>query len=253
MKIDAFSLENKLAFITGGGSGIGFGIAKTFVRAGAKVVVSGRREEVLVKAVAQLGENASYIVNDVTDFDTFPLVINQIENDNGPIDILVNNAGMHLKKCAQETSDTDFFNVINTNLLSVFSLTRVCAERMLKRKSGCILMISSMTALFGMDRVVAYSVSKTALTGMINSLVTEYSKSNVRINAVAPGWIESDMFIKAIDGDLARKNKIVNRIAMDHFGQPEDVGNAALYLCSDAARYVTGVILPVDGGACINF
>lgn len=253
MKLNAFSLENKLALITGGGSGIGFGIASAFINAGAKVIISGRRQEVLAKAVEQLGKNASYIVNDVTDFEAFPLVINQIEKNNGPIDILVNNAGMHLKKCAQETTDMDFFKVINTNLLSVFSLTRVCAEKMLKRRNGCILMISSMTAFFGMDRVVAYSVSKTALTGMINSLVSEYSKSNVRINAIAPGWIESDMFINAINGDAERKNKIVNRIAMDHFGKPEDIGNAALYLCSDAARYVTGVILPVDGGACVNF
>lgn len=253
MKLDAFSLENKVALITGGGTGIGFGIARTFIESGARIVITGRREGVLKKATEALGDHSHYVVNDVTDFDAFPAVIGQIEDEYGQIDILVNNAGMHLKKHAQETSDADFFEVINTNLLSVFSLTRVCAEKMLKRKRGCILMISSMTAFFGMDRVVAYSVSKTALTGLINSLVSEYSRSNVRINAIAPGWIESEMFLKAIDADQARKNKIINRIAMDHFGKPEDVGHAALYLCSDAARYVTGVVLPVDGGALVHF
>lgn len=109
-----------------------------------------------------------------------------------------------------------------------------------------------MTALFGMDRVVAYGVSKTALTGLINGLVTEYSKSNVRVNAIAPGWIESDILFNAINSDEDRKQKIVNRIAMEGFGMPEDIGNAAIYLCSDAARYVTGVVLPVDGGSCVN-
>lgn len=253
MELKAFSLENKLALITGGGSGIGFGIAESFIRSGAKVVISGRREDVLKEASHRLGENCHYVVNDVTDLASLPGIVKHIEETYGEIDILVNNAGMHLKKCAQDTSDTEFSKVINTNLASVFSLTRTCAEKMLKRKSGCILMISSMAAFFGMDRIVAYSVSKTALTGLINSLVSEYSKSNVRVNAIAPGWIESDMFIKAIDGDPARKNKIINRIAMDHFGTPEDVGHAALYLCSDAARYVTGVVLPVDGGAVVSF
>ncbi len=253
MTLNAFSLENKIALITGGGTGIGFGIASTFVRAGARVVITGRREQVLKEATEALGNGAYYFVNDVTEFKSFPALVDRIEKQYGEIDILVNNAGMHLKKHSQETSDEEFFRIINTNLLGVFSLTRVCAERMLRRKSGCILMISSMTAFFGMERVVAYSVSKTALTGMINSLVAEYSRSNVRINAIAPGWIESEMFSRAINGDPERKTKIMNRIAMNHFGKPDDVGHAALYLCSDAARYVTGVVLPVDGGAVVSF
>lgn len=252
MEFNPFSLKNKVALVTGGGSGLGFGIATTFIRAGAKVVILGRREETLAQAVSRLGGNASYVVADVTDLNAFPAIINKVETDHGPLDILVNNAGMHLKKTVQETTDADFYNVINTNLLSVFSLTRACAAGMLKRKHGCILMVSSMTAFFGMEKVVAYGASKTALTGLINGLVAEYSKSNVRVNAIAPGWIESEMFRKAIDGDTARKNRITNRIAMDRFGKPDDVGNAALYLCSDAADYVTGVILPVDGGACVN-
>src|SRR3546814_2756615 len=127
------------------------------------------------------------------------------DRDLGPIDILVNNAGAHLKKEAQQTSDDEFLQVINTNLLSVFSLTRSCADYMIRRQRGCILMISSMTALFGMDRVVAYGTSKAALTGMIRNLVCEYSLHNVWINAVAPGWIESDMFLQAVGSDPDRK------------------------------------------------
>ncbi|MBL7697983.1 MAG: SDR family oxidoreductase [Chitinophagaceae bacterium] len=248
----AFSLKGKLALITGGGTGIGLGIATAFVNAGARVVITGRREQVLVDAVKHLGKNATYIKSDVSDHNKIPQLVHSIEKNIGPIDILVNNAGKHLKKLAGDTTDEDFLEVINVNLLSVFSMTRCCAENMLKRKKGCILMISSMTALFGMDRVAAYGASKSGLTGLMNGLVTEYSKQNVRVNAIAPGWIESDIFYNAINGDDERKQKIINRIAMDEFGKTEDIGNAAVFLCSDAARYITGVILPVDGGASVN-
>jgi gluconate 5-dehydrogenase len=124
---------------------------------------------------------------------------------------------------------------------------------MISRKSGSILFIGSMAGNFGIDKVVAYGTSKAALTGLMNNLVTEFSKFNVRVNTIAPGWIESEMIRKAIDADLTRKNKIVNRIAMNFFGQPEDIGNAAVYLSSPAARYVTGQVLSVDGGATVNF
>ncbi|MGY3052982.1 NAD(P)-dependent dehydrogenase (short-subunit alcohol dehydrogenase family) [Pedobacter sp. UYEF25] len=253
MGLETFSLNGKIALVTGGGTGIGFGIAKAFIAAGAKVVITGRRKSVLVEATQDLGNFAHYIVNDLTDLDGIPALVENIENNIGPIDILVNNAGIHHKAWAQDTTDLDFARIIQTNLTSVFSLTRTCAKYMLRRRRGSIIMISSMTALFGIDRVVAYGVSKAALTGLVNSLVTEYSKDNVRVNAIAPGWIKSNMFLKAIDQDLARKEKITNRIAMDHFGEPEDIGNAAVFLSSEAAKYVTGVILPVDGGATVNF
>lgn len=250
---DVFSLDNKLALVTGGGTGIGLGISKAFIDAGAKVVITGRREEVLQGAVGALGNQCQYRVNDITDWDGIPSLVGEIENHIGPIDILVNNAGIHHKARTQDTTDADFEKVIRTNLISVFSLTRECARYMHQRKSGAILMVSSMAALFGVDQVVAYSASKTALTGLVNTLVTEYSETNIRVNAIAPGWIESDMLLKAIDQDESRKQKIMNRIAMDHFGKPGDIGNAAVFLCSEAARYITGVILPVDGGAAVNF
>jgi NAD(P)-dependent dehydrogenase (short-subunit alcohol dehydrogenase family) len=253
MGLEAFSLTGKLALVTGGGTGIGFGISKALLEAGARVVITGRREAILQEAVKELGYGSFYIVNDITDKNVIPDLVKEIETNIGAIDILVNNAGIHHKALAQDTSDYDFERIIQTNLLSVFALTRECANYMLKRKSGSIIMISSMAGLFGIDKVVAYSVSKTALTGLVNSLVTEYSKYNVRINAIAPGWIESNMFLNAINQDEARKQQITNRIAMDHFGKPEDIGNAAAFLSSNAAKYVTGIILPVDGGATVNF
>jgi len=253
MGLDVFSLKGKIALVTGGGTGIGFGISKAFIEAGARVVITGRRVSVLKEAALKLGESCEYRVNDITIKENIPQLIKDIEVSVGAIDILVNNAGVHYKAWAQKTSDEDFERVIQTNLMSVFSLTRECAKGMLARSSGSIIMIGSMAGLFGIDRVVAYGVSKTALIGLVNSLVTEYSKSNVRVNTIAPGWIESNMFLNAINKDEARKQQITNRIAMDRFGKTEDIGNAAVFLSSEAAKYITGVTLPVDGGATVNF
>lgn len=250
---EAFSLEGKTALITGGGTGIGLGIAKEFINAKAKVIITGRREDVLKNACKTLGENAYYVVSDLSILGAIPTLVTEIESKFGSIDILVNNAGIHLKKWAQETTDEEFLKIIQTNLLSVFALTREVAKGMLERKSGSIILISSMAGLFGIDRVSAYGTSKTALIGLMNNLVTEYSRDNVRINCIAPGWINSDMFLNAINQDQERKQKITNRIALPDFGKPEDIGNAAVYLSSQAGRYVTGVVLPVDGGATVNF
>jgi NAD(P)-dependent dehydrogenase (short-subunit alcohol dehydrogenase family) len=253
MSTNAFSLEGKTALITGGGTGIGLGIAKEFINAKAKVILTGRREDILKNACETLGENAHYVVSDLSILSAIPALATDIESKFGAIDILVNNAGIHLKKWAQETTDEEFLKIIQTNLLSVFALTREVAKGMLERKSGSIILISSMAGLFGIDRVSAYGTSKTALIGLMNNLVTEYSRDNVRINCIAPGWITSDMFLNAINQDQERKQKIVNRIALLDFGKPEDIGNAAVYLSSQAGRYVTGVVLPVDGGATVNF
>lgn len=253
MSVQVFSLAGKTALITGGGTGIGLGIAKAMVSAGADVIITGRRESVLQQAKQQLGPTCQYYVFDVLDRASIPAFFDTIEASGVTIDILVNNAGIHLKKTAIETTDEQFDEVIQTNLLSVFSLTRECAKRMIRRQGGSIILIGSMAGLFGIDRVVAYGTSKTALTGLMNNLVPELSGHNVRINTIVPGWIESGMMLQAVNADEQRKQKIMNRIAMGRFGNTADIGHAAVFLSSAAARYITGVLLPVDGGAAINF
>jgi gluconate 5-dehydrogenase len=143
--------------------------------------------------------------------------------------------------------------VITTNLQSVFTLSREFVKKMKERQGGSIVMISSMTGLFGMDKVVAYGTSKTGLVGMMHHLVMDCSVYNIRINTIAPGWISSDMLEAAMTSDEERKQKILNRIPFRKFGKAEDIGNAVVYLCSEAASYVTGVTLPVDGGAAFAF
>ncbi|GAB3910848.1 SDR family NAD(P)-dependent oxidoreductase [Larkinella knui] len=250
---NVFSLTGKLALITGGGTGIGFDIARCMVQAGATVVITGRREEPLREAIEKLGETAHYFVNDVSELSALDALVEQIETTLAPIDILVNNAGINLKKPALEVTDEEFSRIIQTNLNAVFALTRACARRMVPRRSGSILMISSMAAYYGIDRVVAYAASKSGVEGMVKVLASEFSPHNVRVNAIAPGFIETEMSKKAMGGDPDRRDRAMRRTPMGHFGKPDDIGHAAVFLSSDAARYITGASLPVDGGNSIGF
>jgi gluconate 5-dehydrogenase len=249
----AFDLTGQTALITGGGTGLGLGMAKCFVASGAKVILVGRRKEELEKACAALGGNAFALSGDVTKLETVPSLVESAEKLVGPISILVNNAGVHLKKPAIDTSDAEFANVIQTHVFGAFALTREVGRRMVQRKSGSILFTASMTSLMGIPLVVAYSAAKSAYVGMVRTLSVELGASGVRVNAIAPGWIQSDMMEKALSGDPAREAKILGRTPLNCFGDPEDIGWAAVYLCSSAAKFVTGVVLPVDGGAAEAF
>jgi NAD(P)-dependent dehydrogenase (short-subunit alcohol dehydrogenase family) len=251
--VNEFSLKGETALITGGGSGLGYGIAECFVASGARVVLVGRRVDILKKAVKKLGKSASFAAHDITLLDEAEGLVRRISDESGPISILVNNAGIHLKKSAVETSPAEFSAVLQTHVVAAFSLTRAVLPQMMKRKHGNILFTASMASLFGIPLVTAYSAAKSAYLGLIRSLATEVSAHGVRVNAIAPGWIESDMMLKALNGDPERSKKILGRTPMNRFGTPRDVGLAATYLCSPAADFVTGVLLPVDGGASIGF
>jgi NAD(P)-dependent dehydrogenase (short-subunit alcohol dehydrogenase family) len=250
---DFFSLEGETALITGGGSGLGLGIAECFAQAGARVVLVGRRKDVLARAAKRIGKAAAFETHDITQLGQAEALVTRAEQHFGPITILVNNAGIHLKKAAAQTTPEEFNSVLQTHVVAAFSLARAVLPGMLKRRHGSILFTASMASLIGMPLIIAYSTAKSAYLGMVRSLAAEVSHQGVRVNAIAPGWIESDMLHKALDGDPERKNKILGRTPMKSFGAAQDIGLAATYLCSPAARFVTGVILPVDGGASIGF
>lgn len=249
----AFNLTGQTALITGGGTGLGLGMAKCLVAAGAKVILVGRRQDELTRAAESLGQNAFALVGDVTRLETIPALVGQAEKVGGPVSILINNAGIHLKKDAVETSDAEFAAVMQTHVFGAFALAREVARGMIARKAGCILFTASMASLLGVPKVVAYSAAKSAYIGMVRSLATEWGEHGVRVNAIAPGWIASAMLDKALSGDPARKARILGRTPMNRLGEAEDIGWAAVYLCSPAANFVTGVVLPVDGGASIGF
>jgi len=252
--LPAFSLIGETALITGGGTGLGLGIATCLAAAGAKVVLVGRRSEELRNACADIGPLASFVPHDITQLDLAPQLVSAAEAAAGsPISILVNNAGIHVKKPAVDTTSEDFQSVLTTHVCAAHALTRAVLPDMLERRHGNILFTASMASLFGIPLVVAYSAAKSAYLGMTRTLAAEVSSQGVRVNAIAPGWIESAMMRKALSGDPKRMEKILGRTPTGGFGEPSDIGWAAVFLCSPAAKFITGAVLPVDGGASIGF
>lgn len=248
-----FHLDDQRALITGGGSGLGLSMAKCMAAAGARVVLAGRREDRLRAATASIGSTAEYLAFDVTRLADAPMLVEKATQRFGPITVLVNNAGIHLKKPAMETTDEEFLKVLSTHVLGAHALSRAVARGMIERKSGSILFIASMASIMGIPQVVAYSAAKSAYLGMVRALATELSPHGVRVNAIAPGWIETEMSRQAMQSDPERERKILNRTPLGRFGDPDDIGMAAVYLSSPAAKFITGAVLPVDGGVSIGF
>lgn len=249
----AFRLDGEVALVTGGGSGLGLGMARAMHAAGATVVLVGRREEVVRAAAEELGERADWAAADVTAFAAVPDLVDRVVARHGRLSILVNNAGINFKKPAVDTAVEEFAGMLDTHVLAAHNLTRAVLPGMLAAGHGSILFTASMTSLIGMPGVVAYSAAKSAYVGMVRALSTEVAGQGVRVNAIAPGWIESAMLRQALDNDPPRAARILQRTPMARFGEAEDIGLAAVYLCSPAARFVTGVLLPVDGGASQGF
>lgn len=251
--MNQFSLEGKRAFITGGGTGIGLAIAKAFAAAGAGVIIAGRRREVLEQAAALVGHSCEAFPIDVAESAGHPKAILELEQRHGPLDILVNNAGTNLKKSFLEATDEETSRIIGANLSGLMSLTREVVRPMSERRRGCVLNITSMAALYGIPRVAAYTASKSAVLGLTRELAVELAPYNIRVNAIAPGFIYSEMSARALDSDPQRKARVMDRTPLGRMGQPEEVAAAAVFLCSDAANFITGVNLPVDGGNSIGF
>ncbi len=246
-------MNQKVAIVTGGGSGLGLAIAKKFTQHGIFTIIIGRNDARLAVACQTLGANCVYEVCDLSDLKEIPALIKNIERKYKRIDILVNNAGINLKKPLIDVTDEDYQNVILTNQNSVFSITREVAKSMIPNKSGAILNISSMSSQYGIPQVIAYTASKSAIEGMTRAKAVELSPLGIRVNCIAPGFIYTEMSSKALDTDPVRKAKVIGRTPMGKMGMPEDIANAAYFLCSDEAGYITGVVLPVDGGNSIGF
>jgi NAD(P)-dependent dehydrogenase (short-subunit alcohol dehydrogenase family) len=243
----------KTAIVTGGASGLGLAITKKFVASGITTIMIGRNAENLAAVAAELGDLCHYRVADLSDTESIPELIQNIITQYPRIDILVNNAGINHKKSFTEVTDEDFQRVIQTNLNAVFAISREVSKHMLEMGQGCIINISSMAAQYGIPYVIAYTAAKTAIEGITKAMATELSPAGLRINCVAPGFIKTAMSSKALDNDPARKQKVMSRTPMGKLGEAEDVAEAVYFLSSDAAKYITGVVLPVDGGNSIGF
>jgi NAD(P)-dependent dehydrogenase (short-subunit alcohol dehydrogenase family) len=243
----------KIAIITGGASGIGFAIAKKFVQSDIISVLIGRDATKLKLACETLGKLSDFVAVDLTELEDLPQVVKIIKEKYGRIDILINNAGMHLKKPITEVTDSEFQKVILTNQTAMFSLTREVSKIMQAQCSGAVLNISSMASQYGLTNVIAYTASKSAIEGMTRAMAVELAQYGIRVNCIAPGFIKTNMSSLALDKDPERKKKVLARTPLGRLGKTEEIADAALFLVSSSASFITGVVLPVDGGNSIGF
>ena len=240
-------LKDKIAIITGGGTGIGLATARAFYQEGAKIILFGRRKEKLEKAVEKLGDSAIIVQGDMTNNNDLDKLINETLQNFKKIDVLVNNAGLFNGSPLHEISDSQWDEIMDINIRSVFQLTRRVLPVMLSQKYGSIIHISSILGLIAVPQVAAYNVSKGALNQFSRSIAVEYGSSGIRSNSICPGLIATDMTADLMkDADLMKEWS--KEYPIGRFGKPEDVANACLYLASDESSFVTGITLPVDGG-----
>lgn len=243
----------KIAIVTGGASGIGFAISEKFVKNNITTIIIGRNQEKLNTTKEKLGALCETISFDLNQLSEIPALIKKIEKKYVRIDILVNNAGINLKKNFTEVTDEDFQKIILTNVESIFTISREVVKSMIKNKMGSIINISSMASQYGLPKVIAYSASKGAIEAMTRAMAVELSPKGIRVNCIAPGFIATKMSAKALNNDKERKSRVLSRTPMGELGLPSDIGDAAMFLASSESAFITGVVLPVDGGNSIGF
>lgn len=242
-------LEDKIAVITGGTRGIGLETARVFCENGAKVIIFGSREDSVNKAREALSADGFEVEGywpDLGNFDEINSTFQKILDKHGRIDILVNNAGKSAKAPIEDTDPKDFDDIIMLNVNAIFYTTKAVVPIMKKQGSGVVLNTSSMVSIYGQPSGVGYPASKFAVNGLTKSLARELAPSGIRVNAVAPGIINTDMVAK-LPPELI--DPLIKSIPLGRIGEPRDIANAFLFLASDLASYVTGEILSVDGAA----
>ena len=242
-------LKNKIAVITGGTRGIGFVIAETFLKNGAKVAIFGSRQETVDKAVEKLrAENSEWEViglcPNLSDYSEVESAINQVKEKFGRIDILVNNAGISARQPIEEYNPDDFKKIMDLNVTGVFNGCKAVVPVFREAGGCCIINTSSMVSLYGQETGVGYPTSKFAVNGITKSLSRELGKFNIRVNAVAPGVTKTDM-VSALPPEMVQR--VSSTIPLGRMGEPQEVANAFLFLASDLASYISGTILSVDG------
>jgi NAD(P)-dependent dehydrogenase (short-subunit alcohol dehydrogenase family) len=247
-------MENKLtAIVTGANAGLGYATAKKLCDNGIITYVNGRNKEKTEQACKELGVNAKPFILDLNNLDQIPEAVAKLAKEAGKIDILVNNAGINMKKEFLEVTNEEFQSILHTNVVGLFAISREVSKVMKANKSGSIINISSMAAIYGIPKVIAYTASKTAIEGMTRAMAVDLAEFGIRVNCVAPGFIKTNMSSKALDNDPERKNKVLSRTPMGRLGEPSDIADAVYYFASSQSKFTTGTVLPVDGGNSIGF
>lgn len=244
------SLNGKTALVTGASRGIGRAIALRLAEDGANVAViyagSADKAEAVVNEITALGVNAKAYRCNVADSTAVNETVKAVTNDLGKIDILVNNAGITRDGLMLRMKDEDFDAVLDTNLKGAFNMIRACYSGFIRKKSGRIINISSVSGIMGNAGQANYSASKAGVIGLTKSVARELASRGITCNAVAPGFIQTDM-----TENLGDSNPLLNSIPLGRMGKPEDIAAAVAFLASDSAAYITGEVLKVDGGLAI--
>ena len=254
--MNLFDLTGRVAVVTGGNGGIGLGMAEGLAAAGAAVVVAARNREKSEAAVAGLiasGAQSAFVALDVADPASCHAMVRQTVDRFGRLDILVNNAGMSIRKPPEDYAIAEWQAVLDTNLTGALVCVQAAYPAMKQQGGGKIINIGSMFSIFGAAYAAAYSASKGALVQLTKSLAVAWAKDNIQVNAVLPGWIDTELTRDArrqVDG---LHERILRRTPAGRWGKPEDLAGIAVFLAAPASDFVTGAAIPVDGGFAVEF
>jgi len=248
----SFSLAGKAALVTGGNGGIGLGMAKGLARAGAAVAIAGRNAGKNAAALKQLEGKAIAIVADVCDEAACRAMVNEAAERLGRLDILVNNAGINIRKAPQDYTLEEWRRVLDSNLTSAFVAAQAAYAHMGRAGGGKIVSVGSMMSLFGASFVAPYGASKGGIVQLTKALATAWAKDNIQVNAVLPGWIDTDLTRQARKDVPGLHERVLARTPAGRWGNAEDLAGIAVFLCSPASDFITGAAIPVDGGYSVQ-
>jgi 2-dehydro-3-deoxy-D-gluconate 5-dehydrogenase len=243
-----FDLTGRVAVVTGGNGGIGLGMAHGLAAAGATIVVAARNAEKAGAAVAALGGNSAFIALDVADESSCRALVDRTADRFGRLDILVNNAGTSIRKPPETYNSAEWHAVLDTNLTGAFLCSQAAHPVMTRSGGGKIINIGSMFALFGSAYAAPYAASKGALVQLTKSLAAAWAQNNIQVNAVLPGWIDTELTRDARQQVAGLHERVLARTPAGRWGAPQDLAGIAVFLASPASDFVTGAAIPVDGG-----
>ena len=253
--MDLFDLSGKVAVVTGGNGGIGLAMATGMAEAGAAIVVAGRNREksaAAVETLTQIGADADQFELDVSEADACRALMDHAADRFGRLDILVNNAGINIRKRPEEYDAMEWTQVLQTNLTSAFLCSQAAYPHMRTAGGGKIINIGSMYSLFGAALTAPYGASKGGIVQLTKSLAAAWAKDDIQVNAVLPGWIDTDLTRQARIDLPDLNDRVLTRTPAGRWGDPDDHKGVAVFLASAASQYVTGTSIPVDGGYAVS-